>query len=280
MDTLLWVSAPTLGDVAPSVPRRTLEPQGVAELDGGPIEYAWIDGADDLAPVVLLHEGLGCVTLWRDFPFLVAEATGRRVLAYSRYGYGGSGPVALPRPARFMHTEALDVLPDLARHLGLPPVIAVGHSDGASIALIAASAHAVDLVGIGVLAPHAFVEDRTRAAIAAIRRDYLGADDLRRRLGRYHRDPDMAFWGWNDVWLADAFRSWDITDLLGSIDVPVVAVQGLDDPYGSTAHVEAIESRVQGPYRGVVLESTGHAPHLEDPAGTVVALIAGLADVP
>ncbi|MDQ6839021.1 MAG: alpha/beta hydrolase, partial [Actinomycetota bacterium] len=96
------------------------------------MEVAWVDGADDRAPVVLLHEGLGCVTLWRDFPFLLADATGRRVLAYSRYGYGGSGPAALPRPADFMHTEAVDVLPALAGHLGLPPAILVGHSDGAS----------------------------------------------------------------------------------------------------------------------------------------------------
>nr|MDQ2725039.1 alpha/beta hydrolase [Actinomycetota bacterium] len=244
------------------------------------VEYAWVDGADDRAPVVLLHEGLGCVTLWRDFPFLVAEATGRRVLAYSRYGYGASGPIALPRPARFMHAEAVDVLPDLARALGLPPVILVGHSDGASIALIAAAAHTVDVVGIGVLAPHVFVEDKTVGAIEAIRRDYLGDDGLRRRLGRYHRDPDMAFWGWNDVWLADAFRSWDITAMLESVDVPVTAVQGLDDPYGSTAHVDAIEARVRGPYRGVILESAGHAPHLEDTAGTLEALKAGLADLP
>ncbi|MGI8750890.1 MAG: alpha/beta fold hydrolase [Acidimicrobiales bacterium] len=264
----------------PPAPRRALQPGAVAELDGGPIEYAWTDGYDDRAPVVLLHEGLGCVALWRDFPFLVAAGTGRRVLAYSRYGYGGSGPAALPRPAHFMHAEALDVLPALARHLDLPPAILVGHSDGASIALIAAAAHAVDLVAIGVLAPHVFVEDRSLDAIAAIRGDYLGDDGLRRRLGRYHRDPDMAFWGWNDVWLADAFRSWDITAMLGSIDVPVVAVQGLEDPYGSTAHVEAIESRVQGRYRGVVLASTGHAPHVEDPVATVEALRAAMADLP
>jgi pimeloyl-ACP methyl ester carboxylesterase len=260
-------------------PRRALRPRDVAQLSGGPIEYAWTDGGDDRAPVVLLHEGLGCVALWRDFPFLLAEATGRRVLAYSRYGYGGSGPARLPRPPTFMHAEAVDVLPELAGHLGLPPAILIGHSDGASIALIAAATHAVDVIGVGVLAPHVFVEDRTLAAISAIRRDYLSDDDLRRRMGRYHRDPDMAFWGWNDVWLADAFRSWDITALLGSIVAPVVAIQGLEDPYGSTAHVEAIEARVEGPYQGVLLPSTGHSPQVDDPAVTVEALRGGVADL-
>lgn len=264
----------------PRGPRRALQPSAVADLGGGPVEYAWIDGAEDRAPVVLLHEGLGCVTLWRDFPFLLAEATGRRVLVYSRYGYGGSGPVALPRPAVFMHTEALEVLPELARHLGLPPAIVVGHSDGASIALIAAAAASLDLVGVGVIAPHVFVEDRSLAAIAAIRQEYLDGDRLRRRLSRYHHHPDMAFWGWNDVWLADAFRSWDITAMLGAIEVPVLAVQGVDDPYGTIAHVEAIESRVRGGYRGLVLASTGHAPHVENPDQTIEALSAAFADLP
>jgi pimeloyl-ACP methyl ester carboxylesterase len=264
----------------PPEPRRALQPGEVARLSGGPIEYAWTDGDADRAPVVLLHEGLGCVALWREFPFLVAEATGRRVLAYSRYGYGGSGPVRLPRPPTFMHAEAIDVLPELADHLGLPPAILVGHSDGASIALIAAATRPADVVGVGVIAPHVFVEERTLAAISAIRGDYLSDDGLRRRLGRYHRDPDMAFWGWNDAWLADAFRSWDITALLGSVVAPVVAVQGLDDPYGSTAHVEAIEAGVQGPYQGVLLASTGHAPQADNPTVTVEALSAGMASLP
>ncbi|MDQ6840271.1 MAG: alpha/beta hydrolase, partial [Actinomycetota bacterium] len=149
----------------------------------------------------------------------------------------------------------------------------------ASIALMAAAAQRVDVIGVGVLAPHVFVEERSLAAIDAIRHDYVADDRLRRRLGRYHRDPDMAFWGWNDVWLSSAFRSWNITEQLRSIDVPVVAVQGLDDPYGTTAHVEAIASRVQGGYVGVTLASTAHAPHLENPTDTVEALRSALADL-
>lgn len=263
----------------PRSSRRQLRPTEVVELSGGPVEYAWVDGADGRAPVVLLHEGLGCVTLWRDFPFLLAEAAGRRVLVYSRHGYGGSGPAVLPRPPDFMRDEARRVLPELVERLGVPSVILVGHSDGASIALIAAGEHTVPASAVGVLAPHVLVEDRCVAAIAHIRREYLADDRLRGRLARHHRDPDGAFWGWNDVWLSEAFQSWNIEDLLSGIDVPVVGVQGAEDPYGTLLHVRAIERSVSASFTGQVLAGVGHAPQAERPAETVAALVAMLGEV-
>lgn len=260
--------------------RPGVEATDVVDLAGGPIEYTWIDGDDVGAPLVLLHEGLGCVALWRDFPTALAQATGRSALVYSRYGYGASGPARLPRGVEFMHTEALEVLPELVARLAVPPMVLVGHSDGASIALIAAGRGAVETVGVAVLAPHVFVEDSGVAAIEQTRQRYLADERFRAGLARFHRDPDLTFWGWNDIWLADAFRSWDITDTLWSIDVPVAAVQGRDDPYGTLAQLEAIETRLRGRYARVVMETTGHAPHLEHPAEVVAVLTEALADVP
>ena len=201
-------------------------------------------------------------------------------MAYSRHGYGGSGPARLPRPASFMHTEALDVLPEILDRLGLSSVILVGHSDGASIAQIAAGQQAVPVSPVGVLAPHVAVEEQCLEAIARIRRDYLASGELRTRLARHHRDPDASFWGWNDVWLSEEFRSWSIEDVLPGIDVPVVAVQGLDDQYGTVFHVDAIEHSIVGGYAGHELADVGHAPHAERPAETLAALTATLATLP
>lgn len=261
-------------------PRPSVDATDIVDLAGGPIEYTWIEGGAIGAPLVLLHEGLGCVALWRDFPSALAQATGRSVLVYSRYGYGASGPARLPRGVEFMHTEALEVLPELLGRLGVPPMVLVGHSDGASIALIAAGHRAVDTVGVAVLAPHVFVEDIGVAEIERTKQRYLADERFRTGLARFHRDPDRTFWGWNDIWLADAFRSWDITDALGSIDVPVAAIQGRDDPYGTLAQLAAIETRLRGRYTQVVMEATGHAPHLEHPAEVMAALTEVLADVP
>jgi pimeloyl-ACP methyl ester carboxylesterase len=256
-------------------PRR-LHPHDVVELVGGPIEWGAIAGDPGRAPLLLLHEGLGSVTQWRDLPHCLAEATGRRVVAYTRHGYGGSGPALLPRPPGFMHTEALEVLPELVERLRLGPPILVGHSDGASIALIAAAAHSVGAVGVAAISPHVVVEQVTLDAIAAIREQYLASDQLRTRLARHHRDPDMAFWGWNDVWLSDAFRTWTIEELLARIRVPVATIQGDADPYGSVVHVEAIAREVRGGHEGLVIEGGGHAPHAERPE-EVVAFLAGWA---
>lgn len=259
---------------------RRLQPSATVELTGGPVEWAEVGGDAGRAPLLLLHEGLGSVTLWRAFPLLLAEATGRRVIAYSRHGYGGSGPGLLARPPGFMHTEALEVLPELVERLGLGSPILVGHSDGASIALIAAAGHAVDTPGVAAIAPHVKVEDVTVDAIAEIRERYLADDALRASLSRHHRDPDMAFWGWNDVWLSEPFRSWTIEELLHRIRVPVLTVQGDADPYGSLVHVEAVERQVRGGHRGLVLPGGGHSPHLEAPDQVVAAVAEWSAGLP
>ncbi len=239
------------------------------ELRGGTIEYELCRG--DGPPLVFLHEGLGSVGLWRGVPAAVAAATGRTVLTYSRFGYGCSDPVALPRPVRYMHDEALTVLPQLLDALDLHRPVLVGHSDGASIALIHTGARARPVTAAALLAPHVIVEDETIAGIAAARQAYLGSD-LRARLGRWHRDVDTAFWGWNDVWLSPEFRGWDVRGYLPTITEPTLILQGEADSYGTWAQVEAIRSGVSGQCDAVKLPGAGHSLHLERRDEVVAAL--------
>jgi pimeloyl-ACP methyl ester carboxylesterase len=217
--------------------------------------------------LVFLHEGLGSVALWRDFPDRLAAATGRRALIYSRAGHGESHVPEAPRTPRFMHDEALDVLPGLLERHRIERPILVGHSDGASIALIHASQHPV--TGLVVLAPHVFVEDLSVASIAEAR-DTFASTDLRERMARYHRDAEATFRLWNDIWLAPEFRDWNIEDVLPGIAAPVLAIQGEHDQYGTMAQIDAIEAGVAGPFERVVLDAR-HAPHLEAPEETLRA---------
>jgi pimeloyl-ACP methyl ester carboxylesterase len=224
---------------------------------------------------VFLHEGLGSAGLWRDFPGRVAEAVGRpTTLVYSRLGYGRSAPVALPRPVSYMHDEALEALPSLLDETGIDRPVLVGHSDGASIALIHAGA-GFPVDALVLLAPHVFVEDRSIAGIEAATVAYEEGD-LRRRLARHHDDVDGAFRGWNDVWLSPSFRSWDITGVLPAITCPVLVVQEQDDPYGTLAQVDAIERGVSGPVERLVLPGTGHSPHLDHPDAVIAAIMSVL----
>jgi pimeloyl-ACP methyl ester carboxylesterase len=239
--------------------QRELE---VVELPGGP----------ELSAIVLLHEGLGSAQLWRDFPRALNRATGRRVITYSRYGHGRSAPPPTPRTPSFFHEEALEVLPELLARMGVTAPILVGHSDGASIALIHAGSHAVG--GVVLLAPHVFVEEITVAAIRETRERYC-TGDLRERMARHHDDPDVTFSGWCDVWLDPAFRAWTIESEAEGITAPVQLIQGSDDPYGSLQQIDRIEARVRGPVERVVLPG-GHSPHFEHPAA-VVAAVAGFA---
>ncbi len=237
-------------------------------IDGVELDTVDLPGAEPA--LVLLHEGLGCIELWRRFPRELQSATGRRVVVFSRAGYGRSGVAPLPRPVTYMHDEADVVLPALLYALAIERPVLVGHSDGASIALLYAGAgHAV--TGLVVLAPHVVVEDVTVASIAAARTAYE-AGGLRARLARYHDDVDNAFRGWNDVWLSPAFRSWEITERLAAIDAPVLAIQGADDPYGTLRQVELIEAGVAGPVERLVLPGVGHAPHLDAPDAVVSAI--------
>lgn len=238
------------------------------ELDGRAFEYEEIPGDRDRSTLVFLHEGLGSVGLWRGFPRAVADATGRRAVAYSRLGHGWSDGPPAPRTTRFMHEEAVEVLPRLLDRFDAPEPLLVGHSDGGSIALIHAAAHPVS--ALVCLAPHVFVEEMCLDSIRAARESFE-REGLRERMARHHRDPEAAFRGWNDVWLHPDFPRWNIEDSLRSIGAPVMVIQGTEDEYGTLAHLEAIERGVPGPVERVVLPC-GHSLHLERPEETIAAV--------
>src|SRR6201998_2781014 len=194
--------------------------------------------------LVFLHEGLGSVSHWKDFPARVGEATGYPVTVYSRYGAGNSALLTESRPVRYMHDEALAVLPDLLAQLQIKNPILIGHSDGASIAIIYAGAH--DHVrGLVLLAPHVFVEDLSVASIAEAKVQFESTN-LPERLARHHRDAAKTFWGWNEIWLHPEFRNWNIEEYLPRIACPVLLIQGGDDQYGTMAQVEAIRRQAAG----------------------------------
>jgi pimeloyl-ACP methyl ester carboxylesterase len=218
--------------------------------------------------------------MWRDFPARLCEAAGARGLVYSRPGYGRS----TPRPADqhwqpdFMHRQAREVLPALLRALGVdaqrdPPWL-FGHSDGGSIALLYAAAFPQALQGAIVLAPHILVEEVSVTSIAQARQAYLDTD-LRQRLARYHDDADSAFWGWNDIWLAPAFRHWSIEEEIAAIRSPLLAVQGIDDEYGTLEQVRGIARRVPGTQL-LALPACGHSPHRDQPQAVIEATTAFL----
>jgi len=231
------------------------------------LEYAW-QGEPGPRALVLLHEGLGCVGLWRDFPRKLADATGLPVFAYSRANYGRSLPTApLPRPVRYMHDEAL-LLPEVLSAAGISEAVLFGHSDGASIAILHAAAHAVR--GLVLEAPHVFAEDLSLASIAKAREAYeLG--DLRKRLSRWHEHVDAAFWGWNGPWLHPGFRGWNLTGCLPSIRAPALLVQGEADEYGTLAQVEAVRRGLRGRVETLALPGVGHAPHRDREAEVLEA---------
>ncbi len=236
---------------------------------GHSLEYEWVEGAEPA--LVFLHEGLGSIRQWRDFPARVARSTGRRALVYNRYGYGGSDVLSESRVGiRFMHDEALKTLPDLLEKLSVKNPVLVGHSDGASIALIyAGSGHPVR--ALAVMAPHVFVEDVCIRSIERAKRDFE-TTDLAQRLGRYHRDPRKTFYLWNDAWLDPDFRAWSIEEYLPGIRCPVLAIQGENDEYGTMAQLESIRASVAGRCELVKLPACGHAPFRDRPEETLFAL--------
>lgn len=259
---------------------------GTLQVSGGLLETAWWGPEPaEASTIVLLHEGLGCVALWRDVPERLAAATGWGVFAYSRLGYGQSDPVTLPRPMSYMHHEAQVVLPEVLAGAGISRVALVGHSDGGSIAAIAASSwrtppvrhdqdhHPAELRGLVMIAAHFFVEDLNIASIRQIRTDYE-TGDLRPRLARHHRDPDVAFNGWNDAWLDPRFRDFDITGLLPAIQAPILALQGADDPYGTPEQLRVLQAHVRAPVTVGLIPNARHAPHLEAKDATLAAITA------
>ena len=221
--------------------------------------------------LVFLHEGLGSVGLWRSFPDDVRRALGGpTTLVYSRHGYGRSVVVLEPRTVGYMHDEALDVLPAVLDHFAIERPVLVGHSDGASIAVIYAGAgHPV--AGLALLAPHVFVEPCTIDSIAEARTAFA-TTDLPTRLGRHHDDAVATFRGWKDVWLSPGFRTWNIESFLPGITAPTLLIQGDADQYGTLAQLDAIERGVRGPSERLVVEGAAHAPHLEALRPTVAAV--------
>ncbi len=229
------------------------------------LEYEWFGPAPGAAPtVVLLHEGLGCVAMWRNFAEKLSIKTGCGALVYSRQGYGASDPCELPRPLSYMHDEAEHVLPELVKVAGLQQYILLGHSDGGSIALIYAGMHkSSGLLGVICESPHVFCEELSVNSIRAAKSTYE-EDNLRERLKKYHgENTDCAFWGWNDAWLDPDFVNWNIEQYLPNIRVPVLVVQGVDDQYGTVAQIEAIARQSGSQVEVSLLENCGHSPHRE-----------------
>jgi pimeloyl-ACP methyl ester carboxylesterase len=234
------------------------------------LEYRMIGPRPGEAPtLVMLHEGLGCVGMWGDFPDKLAQATGCGVFAYSREGYGGSSPAKLPRPLSFMHNEARDTLPQVLDTIGFRDGLLIGHSDGASIATIYAGSHQDHrLRGLVLIAPHFFTEGMGIAAIGETKKAYETAD-LRSKLARWHNDVDNAFRGWNDAWLDPQFRKWDITEELAYIRVPILIVQGADDQYGTVAQIEAAQRDCYCPVEVALLPAARHSPQRDVPEQTL-----------
>jgi len=233
-------------------------------IDGHWLEAARIEARESTLPtIVLLHEALGSISHWKDFPSRLAEETGAGVFVYSRYGHGRSDALEEPRSVSYMQHEAQVVLPEILQKAGLERPLLFGHSDGASIAILYAGMFPDSPAGIILEAPHVFVEDITVSGIAQARALY-NETDLPSRLGRYHENVDTLFWGWNNVWLDPRFRAWNIESYLDSIRCPVLALQGDRDEYGSTGQIDAIQRRIPSA-SAVILENCGHAPHRDRP---------------
>jgi len=243
-------------------------------IGGHRIESTWHGPPPEAAPtLVLLHEGLGCVAMWRDVPRLLAERTGYGVLTYSRPGYGGSDPISRPHALRYMDEEAFAVLPAVLDQAGIGKCILVGHSDGASIATIYAGGRQDFRVrGLVLMAPHFFVEDVSIRSIVEAKAAYE-TGDLRERLKRYHGDNvDTAFYTWNAAWLDPGSHNWRIDDRLAHIRVPILIVQGRDDQYGTIAQLQVAEQETYCPVETMVLENCRHSPHLDQPEATLATI--------
>lgn len=242
------------------------------------IEHQWIAPERATALLIIfLHEGLGSLAMWKDFPQRLCDAANARGLVYSRPGYGQSTPRAADEwwAPDFMHRQAHDVLPALLNALKVSePIWLFGHSDGGSIALLHAARFAERVAGAVVMAPHIVVEDLSVTSIAKAREAYEKTD-LRQRLSKYHDDPDSAFWGWNNIWLDPAFRHWSIEQDIETITCPLLAMQGIDDEYGTLAQVHGIRDQV--PHTRVLeLSACGHSPHRDQPDAVIAATVAFL----
>lgn len=240
-------------------------------VEGRRLEVLRIDARSSGAPeLVFLHEGLGSVSHWKDFPARVAAETGSAITVYSRYGSGQSDLLDEARPVSYMHHEALAVLPELLAQLEIQNPILIGHSDGASIAVIYAGSH--DRVrGLVLLAPHVFVEDLSVSSIAEAKTQFE-TTNLPEKLARHHRDAARTFWGWNNIWLHPDFRSWNIEEYLPRITCPTLVIQGVEDQYGTMAQVEAIREQIGGAVEVLALEDCRHSPQRDHADATLEAI--------
>lgn len=247
------------------------------QVAGEELPYDRLGEASDRPSLVFLHEGLGSIELWRRFPADVVAGAHREGLVYSRHGNGWTRPLTEPRKPDYMHREALDILPNIIAELVDGPPILIGHSDGASISIIYAGS-GYPVAGMVLIAPHVFVEDEGLESIEVIREQFP-VTDLGQKMAKYHTDPQTTFFGWADVWLSPAFRTWNIEDYLSEVRCPVLVVQGDQDEYGTMRQLEAMDAGLAQPARRLVVEGAGHSPHLSHPdlvTGTVVDFIAGL----
>jgi pimeloyl-ACP methyl ester carboxylesterase len=250
---------------------------GSFEVLGRRLEYRWIGPGPGEAPtIVVLHEALGSVSTWRDFPARLAAASGCGALVYSRTGHGRSEPLSGLRSERYLHEEALDVLPAVLAHFSLSNVVLFGHSDGASIAIIFAGAKPEAVRGLILEAPHVFVEEAAHGGILRAIEAYE-TTSFRERLTRHHGDgTDALFRAWAEIWLRPSFRGWNIEEYLPSITCPVLVIQGEDDHYGTLRQVDSVVSQVRGLGRRLVLPDCGHAPHSGRPDEVLAASTAFL----
>ncbi|MEL6808132.1 MAG: alpha/beta hydrolase [Pseudomonadota bacterium] len=237
---------------------------GMLQVEEHTLEYACWGPSPAAAPtLVLLHEGLGSLGLWRDWPEALAEQTGMGVLAYSRAGYGRSTPVNLPRPLDYMTLEATDTLRSVLDAAGVRNCVLLGHSDGATIAgIYAGSVSDMRVRGLILMAPHFFAEPEGLAAIRSAEEAYANGD-LKEKLARHHDHPDVAFYGWHDAWTDPGFADWNVADAIDHWRVPSLVIQGTADPYGTLAQVREVEERAYAPVETLILEGCGHAPHVE-----------------
>ena|SRR2546426_8129224 len=241
------------------------------DVCGHRLEYERIELAREGRPtLVFLHEGLGAMAMWKDFPSHVAHATACNAIVYSRYGYGNSEPLRAPREVRYMHDEALLALPELLDKLAIESPVLVGHSDGGSIALIHAGGSGRAVAGLVLMAPHVFVEDVSVANIVAAR-DAFETTDFRDKLARYHADVESVFWSWNRIWLHPDFRNWNIEEYLPRISCPVLAMQGEDDEYGTMDQLSRIGRQVADADL-LQLRDCRHSMHKDQPEAVIDAI--------
>jgi pimeloyl-ACP methyl ester carboxylesterase len=239
-------------------------------VDGKRLETLRYPPRGNTRTIVMLHEGLGSVSMWKDFPGQLVKSTGCGVLVYSRYGHGKSERLAEKRSDDFMRHEAQAVLPELLERCEIEAPILLGHSDGGSISIIYAATAPQKPAALVLEAPHVFVEDLSVSSISKIRAAYE-TTELRQKLARYHDHVDETFWGWNDIWLDSRFRSWNIEESLNAIRCPVLVIQGENDEYGTLAQVEAIKARLPST-ETLVFPECGHSPHRDQPARTLAAI--------